>query len=55
MKIAYLILCHTDPDHIKRLTDKITDNSGDEAFVHVDGKFDIRPFSQALQRSARLH
>ena len=24
MTIAYLILCHTDPKHIRRLTEKIT-------------------------------
>lgn len=44
MKIAYLILCHTDPKHIKRLLDKITKNTDDVAFVHVDGKCDIEPF-----------
>lgn len=55
MRIAYLILCHTDPDHIKRLTDKITDRTGDEAFVHVDGKCDVRPFAQALQENPHVH
>lgn len=55
MRIAYLILCHTDPDHIKRLTDKITDCTGDETFVHVDGKCDVRPFAQALQENPHVH
>ena len=55
MKIAYLILCHTDPNHIKRLTNKITKDSGNEAFVHVDGKSDIAPFEHALKDNAHVH
>lgn len=55
MRIAYLILCHTDPKHIKRLTDKITNGTGDEAFVHVDGKCDVKPFEQELKANSRVH
>ena len=49
MRIAYIILCHTDPEHIRRLTKKITGGTDDEAFIHVDGKCDgsaaqSRPF-----------
>lgn len=55
MKIAYLILCHTDSNHIKRLTDKITNRTNDEAFVHVDGKCDIKPFEQKMQDNPQVH
>ncbi len=55
MRIAYLILCHTDPKHIKRLADKITQDTCDEAFVHVDGKCDIEPFKQELKNNPQVH
>lgn len=55
MTIAYLILCHADPNHIKRLTDKITNRTNDEAFVHVDGKCDIKPFEQKMQDNPQVH
>lgn len=55
MRIAYLILCHMDPMHIKRLTDKITNSTGDEAFVHVDGKCNVKPFEQALKANSHVH
>lgn len=55
MRIAYLILCHLDPKHIKRLTDKITNSTGDEAFVHVDGKCDVKPFEQELKANPHVH
>lgn len=48
MRIAYLILCHTDPQHIARLTRKITGGTSNVAFVHVDGKSDISPFLALL-------
>lgn len=55
MRIAYLILCHMDPMHIKRLTDKITNSTGAEAFVHVDGKCNVNPFEQALKANSHVH
>ena len=48
MKIAYLILCHIDPDHIARLVRKITDGTEHTAFVHVDAKSDRKIFEAAL-------
>ena len=44
MKIAYLILCHMDPEHIARLVRKITENTQNVAYVHVDGKVDVTHF-----------
>lgn len=46
MTIAYLVLCHVDPEHIKRLTDKITKETKDVAFMHVNRKCDIKPFQR---------
>ena len=49
MKIAYLILCHMDPEHIARLVRKITENTQNVAYVHVDGKVDVTPFQNLLR------
>lgn len=49
MRIACFVLWHIDPKHIRRLTDKIANSIGDEAFVHVDGKCGVEPFEQALK------
>lgn len=40
--IAYLILAHTDPTHLKRLVGRLTFHS--QIFVHIDRKTDIRAF-----------
>lgn len=42
--IAYLILAHTDPAHLRRLTERLRGDS--QVFVHVDAKSDIEPFMQ---------
>lgn len=54
MTIAYLVLCHVDPEHIKRLTDKITKGTKDVAFVHVDRKCDIKPFQRILKNNSQV-
>lgn len=54
MTIAYLVLCHVDPEHIKRLTDKITKGTKDVAFVHVDRKCDIEPFQRILKNNSQV-
>lgn len=53
MKIAYLILCHTDPEHIGRLVNKLTDDEC-HAFVHVDKKYDEAPFREKLKFCSKV-
>lgn len=58
MKIAYLILCHTDPAHNKRLVEKLTTGTENVAFIHVDAKTDAKPFEDLLhtnQRAVFIH
>ncbi len=55
IKIAYLILSHIDPKHIHRLVKKITENTSNEAFVHVDAKSDIAPFAECMQKMSQVH
>ncbi|MBC9825919.1 beta-1,6-N-acetylglucosaminyltransferase [Carnobacterium inhibens] len=44
MVIAYLILCHKDPDFIYRVAKKLTVNTDNEVYIHVDSKFNLEPF-----------
>jgi len=55
MKIAYLILCHIDPQHIARLARKLVCGTENEVFIHVDLKVDIAPFEEALEGVAGIH
>ncbi len=48
MKIAYVILAHTDPGHIQRLAKKLAEDPQNAVFIHVDLKTDITPFEEAL-------
>lgn len=53
MNIAYLILCHTDPEHISRLAKKIRTNST-WIYIHVDISVDSKPFKELLQNEDRI-
>lgn len=48
MKIAYLILCHTDPKHIRRLINKLTYKTDNRCFVHIDKKSNLVNFKKEL-------
>lgn len=51
LKIAYLILCHSDPSHVERLARRLTDGpAGDRVFVHIDAK---SPDKTAIERAVR--
>jgi hypothetical protein len=47
MSIAYVILAHRNPDQLKRLLNRLT-NEEARAFVHIDAKTDLAPFAVAL-------
>lgn len=53
MKVAYLILAHTDPLHLQRLAQSIEYES--DIFIHLDAKSAVEPFLELdLPRSATL-
>ncbi len=56
MKIAYLILCHRDAEHVARLAAKLTTGAPDNhVFVHVDAKSpDSAEFAVRLDGLARV-
>ncbi len=45
-RIAYIISAYTDPNHLKRLVERLSVNS--DFYVHIDKKIDITPFKKAL-------
>jgi len=55
MKIAFLNLCHTDPDIVARCAKKLLSHTGFDMYVHVDMKSDIAPFEEALSGIPRLY
>lgn len=50
MKIAYLILAHTDPCQLKRLINALYVKDCTYFFIHVDAKQNILLFKEALQK-----
>ena len=51
MRKAYLILAHHQPALLARLVDRLLDSDA-HVFVHIDRRADIRPFHEALRRTA---
>src|SRR5271170_7757286 len=43
MRLAHLILAHTNPEQLSRLIGRLT-HDGSDIYVHVDLKTDITPF-----------
>ena len=54
MKIAYLILAHTDPQQLKRLVSSLS-NGENEFFIHIDKKMDIDNFKKQLIGIDNIH
>lgn len=54
IKIAFLILAHTDPVHIARLANKLTMFNDFYVFVHVDKKQDIKVFEDELTKNKKV-
>lgn len=51
MKIAYLILCHTDPTHIGRLSNKLTHDNDADVYIHVDIDANIEDFKMKVGKN----
>lgn len=51
MKVAFLNLCHCEPEIVARVAKKLTSDPDFDMYIHVDAKQDIRPFQNALEGS----
>lgn len=52
VRIAFIINAHTDPEHLRRMTDALPASA--EFYVHVDAKSDIRAF-ESVTDNPRVH
>lgn len=53
MRVAFLNLCHCDPDLVARVTNKLTEFEDFDMYIHVDTKTDIIPFKEKLKNNNR--
>lgn len=53
VKIAHLILAHTDPKHIVRLSKKLADFS--DVYIHVDANANIEEYQKSLQNYENIY
>lgn len=54
MKIAYVILAHKDSDHIKRLSNKLTINTDNKVFIHLDKKINLNKFKENCPETEKI-
>lgn len=50
MRIAYLNLCHTDPQLVARAAQRLTEDPDADMYIHVDLKSDITPFEDEVKK-----
>lgn len=55
MKIAFLNLCHTDPQMVARVAKKLTSNPNFDMYIHVDAKTEIEPFEALLKDHPQVY
>ncbi len=53
IKIAYLIIAHRDPEHLKALVSELTKNA--DVFIHINKRSDIKPFIEAFASFQNIH
>ena len=53
MRLAFLNLCHTDPNIVARTTRRLTAHPDFDMYIHLDAKSDIAPFIAALKECER--
>ena len=53
MKIAYIVVCHKDPQLLSRLANTLKFEN-DHFFVHVDQKSDLEPFAEACRNTDNI-
>ena len=55
MKIAFLNLCHTDPELVARCARRLCSDPDFDIYIHVDAKQDIKPFESVLKGLNRVY
>ena len=55
MRIAFLNLCHTDPQVVARVAKRLTKDPDFDMYIHVDQKSDIEPFKSLLAGNEQVY
>lgn len=55
MRIAFLNLCHCEPNIVERVARKLTSDPDFDMYVHVDAKSDITLFEEKLNPLPQVH
>ena len=55
MKVAFLNLCHCDPDVVARVSKKLLKCPDFDMYIHVDKKSDISPFQDKMKDCSRVY
>lgn len=55
MRIAFLNLCHCEPEVVARVANKLTSNKNFDIYIHVDKKAEIEPFRKQLHKNPQVH
>ena len=53
IKIAYIIIAHTDPKHLKTLVSELTKHA--DVFIHINKLSDIKPFIETFADLQSIH
>lgn len=54
MRVAFLNLCHTDPELVARCARRLCSDPDFDMYIHLDAKQDIEPFKRALEPVDRV-
>ncbi len=55
MRIAFLNLCHTDPELVARCARRLCADQDFDMYIHVDAKQEIEPFKRAVSGIDRVY
>lgn len=55
MRIAFLNLCHCEPEIVARVAGKLTEHPDFDMYIHVDAKADSQPFEALLKGNKQVH
>ena len=54
MRIAFLNLCHCEPEIVFRVATKLTKHPNFDMYIHVDAKSEIEPFKTLLEGNSQV-
>lgn len=53
IKIAYLVIAYTDPEQLKSLVERLTQDA--DVYIHINASVEIEPFLKVLEKNSKPH